>query len=82
MRLGSLTFIIAALFLVSACETMDEKGGADARIQSADQGGQTCPNAYLPEDWTASARALAHPANKIPALPGTDGSSGGFIDAD
>ena len=29
MRLGSLTFIITALFLVSACETMDEKGGAD-----------------------------------------------------
>ena len=32
MRLGSLTFIITALFLVSACETMDDKGGGDADL--------------------------------------------------
>ena len=54
MRLGSLTFIITALFLVSACETMDDKGGGDASgLKAKTYGGKLTPKGFSVAPGTA-----------------------------
>ncbi len=53
MRLGSLTYLVAALFLVSACETMEETGGAKSSgLKAKTYGGQFTKKSSPPKGFS------------------------------